>query len=300
MQDILTPIADYRVLSLRQLAVALDRKPDTVRKHVQSLKQDGFLTEQAAPPGAGRGRPVLFYGVTARACAWLKERGVITSHIDDENIMAREYHLKGHHQLQNSFRLHLVHAGRHTAKPLRVDCMASASPVHATQMQIASLSRRAGRQTFRPDLVVRWQHTPRKKNLLYFVEVDCGTESLVQPNSTEGNALATKVIHYLYYWREKGYTCYEPVWNCRFHGFRLLFLVHHVSRLTGISHLLRQLPPQADFIWLTDPRPLLDQGVSGAIWYPRGCREKPPVSMLDRLAFACPSAELRQEAGLFL
>ena len=55
------------------------------------------------------------------------------------------------------------------------------------------------------------------------------------------------------------------LWNCRFRGFRLLFITHNRGRLCTLCRLIREMQP-AEFIWLTDQADLLSKGVWAPIW----------------------------------
>jgi len=131
---------------------------------------------------------------------------------------------------------------------------------------------------FTPDCVMALTHKGIHKTLLFFLEVDMGTETLASPKRTKVD-VRQKVVNYQTYLRFKRYRRYEHLWNCSLNGFRLLFLAYGPGRLASLCRLVRDMPP-SDFIWLTDRRLLLSKGVWADIWSRGGRHDVPPQSIL--------------------
>ena len=90
----------------------------------------------------------------------------------------------------------------------------------------------SGGVTFLPDGVFSITHRGRQKTLLFFLEVDMGTESLTT-NRGGGKDIRQKIITYQWYFRTGGYRRYEQIFGTQFKGFRLLFLTNTTSRLAA-------------------------------------------------------------------
>ena len=138
-----------------------------------------------------------------------------------------------------------------------------------------------GRKMFTPDGVFTITDTVENKSLLFFLEADCGSESLA---STERHIkdVRQKIANYSAYFDNLGYKRYEEFWKCRLNGFRLLFVTNALSRLNNLCRLVREMPP-SDFIWLTQSQAIFKEGVSGRIWVSGGNIESSRQSVLGSL-----------------
>ena len=66
-------IAEYRMLSVTQLAVILHKSRQVVRKRLKDLEKAGLIEVVGREFGRGRGRPENSLGVTERSVNILKE-----------------------------------------------------------------------------------------------------------------------------------------------------------------------------------------------------------------------------------
>jgi hypothetical protein len=118
--------------------------------------------------------------------------------------------------------------------------------------------------------------------LLFFLEVDMGTETLATPARTTGD-ICQKITTYQTYFRSQTYKRYETVFKGSLNGFRLLFLSHSPARTANLCRLIRQMPP-SNFIWVTDPTHLFEHGVGASIWSRGGKDQEALHSILGGLA----------------
>jgi hypothetical protein len=123
-----------------------------------------------------------------------------------------------------------------------------------------------------------------KKSLLFFLEVDMGTETIASP-SRGPKDLRQKIIRYQDLFTSASYKGYEGVFDSKFNGFRLLFLANSAARLNSLCRLVQEMPP-SDFIWLGDQEKMFSQGLSAKIWA-RGGRIKDPAQSILGPGFAC-------------
>ncbi len=117
---------------------------------------------------------------------------------------------------------------------------------------------------FVPDGVLLLRHVDAGKALLFFVEVDMGSQPLRSP--TSGVAIDTKIRRYRSLFVSGGHRRYEALAGCPLRGFRLLFVCGSLTRLAQLLPLARQSGP-CDFVWGTDQGRLVRDGIWGSIWH---------------------------------
>jgi len=140
---------------------------------------------------------------------------------------------------------------------------------------------------FAPDGILSITHQDKGKTLLFFLEVDMGTESVASIGRSPRD-LRQKVLNYQQCYRENRYKPYEKIWDSTLEGFRLLFLTTTEARLASICSLIQSMPP-ADFIWVTTMGRMFSHGLSGRIWVRGGRRNAPEESILgSELACLAP------------
>ena len=118
--------------------------------------------------------------------------------------------------------------------------------------------------TFIPDGVFMIRSKEQGKSLLFFLEVDMSTESLVSKN-LNSSSIEDKIKAYRYYFERQIYKRYEKKWRTKFNGFRLLFLANASDRKVKISNLVNQ-DSSNDFIWITDQDEMFEKGIGSKIW----------------------------------
>ena len=144
---------------------------------------------------------------------------------------------------------------------------------------------------FIPDGVFSITNGPAetKKTLLFFLEVDMGTETLVSSKHSSKD-IREKILNYKDLFRTNRYKRYEDVFGSRLNGFRLLILVNTASRLTPLCRLVREMPP-SDFLWLAAQEKMFSRGLSAEIWFRGGKHEEQPQSILGS-KLACETTVL--------
>ena len=139
---------------------------------------------------------------------------------------------------------------------------------------------------FTPDAVFGTCDSVESRTCLFFLEVDCGTETIASPRR-DLTDIRQKVINYQWYFQSLGYKRYEEVFQCRLQGFRLLFLTNSLGRLTALCRLTQEIQP-SNFVWLTECRHLFPDGVSARIWAKGGDLQGPGQSILGSLCCQAP------------
>jgi hypothetical protein len=117
---------------------------------------------------------------------------------------------------------------------------------------------------FIPDGVFSITNEEISKTLLFFLEVDMGTEIFASMDRGP-KGIRQKILNFQALFHNSHYKRYEHIFNSILNGFRLLFLTNTASRLATLSRLVKEMPP-SDFIWLTDQDSMFTHGVSAEIW----------------------------------
>ncbi|MEX2389219.1 MAG: replication-relaxation family protein [Phycisphaeraceae bacterium] len=191
-----------------------------------------------------------------------------------------------HQLLLNDFRVRLlelwrkrdVFDGAFLAADTPAACLGDAeAPLLHEQVQIGPDTER-----FVPDGVFYLERRHPPKALLFFLEVDRGTEPLTS-NTNRTRSIQRKVQRYQHYFANVGYWRYARHWNRSFKGFRLLLLTDSSARLASLCDRVAAMPPH-DFVWLTDIEWLRGYGLEAPIWLAGGRRSAGRWSILHRPA----------------
>ena len=214
----------------------------------------------------------------------LRGKGLLGSKIPNKNVTAEKIPLR-HQFLVNDFRIQLiamqgvipaVHARFLSPTSPFLDRSSDDKPlVHG---RFPDEDAPDGWVDFTPDGVLALTHTESDRPLLFFLEVDMGTETRASPKRSRGD-IRQKILNYHATYRLGRYRRYEHIWNLRPRGFRLLLLAHSPARMAALSRLVRDMPP-ADYIYVSDWEALLSQGVWAEIWAKGGQTDRQRCSIL--------------------
>lgn len=285
-------LADHRFLTMAQLAAVLQKKKPAVRKRIRDLKKEGFVEVTANEYGQSFGRPESLLGLTEKAAYILKENKQIAENIPYENIGPVSARLINHQLLLNWFRIHLDQINR-VIPGLGCTFLAYNSPFvplrHDGQVIIrdsSPIGRRSIREaTFTPDAAFVIEDST--KTLLFFLEVDCGTETLASPQR-DMRDIRQKILKYQWYFQSLKYKRYEKIFETsKLRGFRVLFLTKTTGRMTALCKLTQEMQPSR-FIWLTEQERMFNEGVSANIWARGGNIMATQQSILGRLCCMAP------------
>lgn len=130
-----------------------------------------------------------------------------------------------------------------------------------------------------PDLSFCLRSIQRENPILFFTEIDRGTEPIRRAGA--GTDLERKLERYVELRTTNRYRTVldEDLQACR--GFRVLFVTPDANRRKQLEALIRDFA--GDFIWVTDFRQLAEKGVAGRIWT-TGRKEEVGRSILGSLA----------------
>jgi len=271
---LLEKFASYKVLTIKQVALLCDRSLQATRRSVRQLvkkellsKDDKFYTNRP-----GRREELLF--LTSKGSGILQNTGLI----DDVHFSEQEQGFAVDHEiLLNWFHIHLREIVR----------------IHP-QLLLQSGSRNSflttdsnpSTETFIPDGVFSLFNELDNKALLFFLEVDMGTESFGSA-SANASTIEKKILNYQEYFYSGCYKEWQKSFGCKFNGFRLLILANEFIRHSKLCKRVEVTPPN-NFIWLTDQSKMFEKGLGDTIWTAAGNRDKPLQSILGSLACATP------------
>lgn len=286
-QSLLLWLAEYRVLSTSQIALLNEKNTRSIRRQMKNLLDLNFVESIQRSFTGARGRPEGLFCLSQKGVDLLHENRMFDPLISLERIQWKGWQSLEHQigvnwvlihtkVLERSTHLKVNHIS-HTS-PIYPDCKSSEPFIHDTVLFKDGLKQIG----FTPDAVLVIEDTSQNKSLLFFLEFDRATESLV---GSKSNSILQKIRNYQAYFQQGGYKRYEKVFNCCFKGFRLLFVSESKHRYLNLCRLVSDHTPSG-FIWLTQLENIQTKGIGSRIWTRGGNLNEPPESVLgSNLAF---------------
>jgi len=296
--QVLTAIAEHRVLTASQVTAIQRKSRQVVRRRLAQLESAGFIVSTVRGFGQRRGRPEKLVTLTQEGANLLSSKYPVLRGIPINKINAEKIRCIEHQLLANWFRIHLDEI--ESAMPeYSIRFLSPDSPFlkrENSDIPLIFEPSPAGKNAqnssgFTPDGVFSITNREKQITLLFFLEVDMGTESVASLKRNPRD-IRQKVINYQEYFRNNRYNRYEKYWDCNLKGFRLLFLTNTNSRLVVLSRLVQEMPPSR-FIWLTSLEQMFSHGLSAEIWTRAGKQEAPSGSILGPSACRTPVMPLK-------
>jgi len=285
--DIVKHLAEYRILSVSQLAAVFRKSKQVIRRRCRELKLQGVVKTNNEF-GQSFGRPESLFGLTERGIDLLRDKGLVGRDVLYKHVGPVSNRLIDHQLLMNWFRIHLNEIDKVEPRPTH-KFWAYNSPFIPRKEGGSSIITDyspIGRRTveevkFTPDAVFTITNADKDITLLSFLEVDCGTETLASPQRNMSD-IHQKILNYQWYFDTLKYKRYEKIFKVPFlHGFRLLFLTKTAGRLAALCKLTQEMAP-SDFVWLTEQDRLFTDGVFAKIWARGGNLQVAQQSLLGR------------------
>lgn len=289
---LLSHIAECKFLTVKQLSAITQRTMQVVRRRFRYLEKQHFINRKERSFGSGRGRRENIIIMTQKGLDLLRHKEILSAHTKYITDKTPGSIFIDHDILVNWVFIHLLQVERDNPKfavqhftTSSHDLIAGDAGNPLIQERFATDETSEKLLTMIPDSVFTISH--QEKTILFFLEVDMGTETLASTQHEPGD-VRQKIINYQSLFRSSHYKRYEKIFNATINGFRLLFLSNTVSRMKKIGDLTQQMPP-SDFIWITDQNKMFSRGISAEIWARGGRHHKPPESILGpKLAFDAP------------
>ncbi len=111
-QELLTSIAEHRILNVSQLAVLHQRNPDALRRRLRVLRDRRLIGMASRGFGGGQGRPENVVSLREAGVDLMKASGVIDATVPCDRITAEKITCLDHELLINDFRVQLAQMQR--------------------------------------------------------------------------------------------------------------------------------------------------------------------------------------------
>ena len=254
----LKSLAEYRALTLPQLTALHFSGKKAAGRRLGQFVQENLVESIPRGPGRAPGRPESVFSLANAGIERLRDEGILRHSAPYEGVNAEQLlPCLDHQLLTNWFRIHLAQTEK-LHRCLTIRFLAPTSPFvgdgsdDRPRVRDAVLAGEApGKPAhFTPDGVFSIACKKQDKALLFFLEVDRGTESRASLQRGPGD-VRQKVLNYQTYFRQGGYKRYEATLEGSFNGFRLLILAHTAPNRTGLCRLVQDMRPSG-FIWVTD------------------------------------------------
>lgn len=267
-QELLIIIAEYQILLTEQISLITNLGRREVQRKINNLNKKDLINFVSRKPKGTKGRNENIISINEKGFEYLQNEKIIYTKISIEKFTLNRYSNIEHQLLLNWFRIHLNYMPKKN-EDLYTDFIPSASPF--LQLKSNGLTEISESFSFNkvdvnfiPDGVFYFQSKLQNKSLLFFLEVDMGTESLVS-HSSKSNNIASKIQNYRAFFQTENYKKYQTKWNTLFNGFRVLFITNTSDRKIKISNLVNS-EKSNDFIWIAHQYDLFDKGLGGKIW----------------------------------
>ena len=286
-------IAEHRIVTASQISAVLNKKRQSIWRRILELKKQDFVHISERQFGRSRGRPEKLLSMGSQGVDVLKEKQILDADVPDDLVIADKVHCVDHQLMLNWFHIHLKHVQAMRPR-LGIRFLSHSSPFlpkalsgHPLTTDFAPVEgNRDEVVKFIPDGVFSITDSVEGQTLLYFLEVDCGTETIASLKRKPTD-IRQKILNYGAYFDSLRYKRYEKLWNCQLEGFRLLFVTNTIERLASLCKLVREMPP-SDYVWLTEQSLILSKGVSAKIWARGGKADASPESIIDALCCQVP------------
>lgn len=283
--NLLFAMAQNEIMTLSQIAAIQRKSKQVARRRMRDMESAGLILSNTRGLGKCRGRPEKEFSLTNTGRELLRSRLPVLKNMPNETLIPKNLHCPDHQLLINWFRIHMMHI-EHVVPQLSVQCLSDLTSdvvgkngVHFIVSQPTTekdpLNDIKG---FKPDDVFSITHQEKQKTLLFFLEVDMGTESAASFERVQRD-IRQKIINYQQYFQNSEHKLYEKLLDCHLKGFRVLFLTNTRARLASLCKLVQRMPP-SDFIWLSTAEQMLSIGLSAKIWFRGGRIEEPKESII--------------------
>ena len=205
--ELLKLIAEHRVLLTAQVALLSGTGQRAAEKATQMLRDQGYLTFSHYDLEGNRGRPRGVCSLADRGVELLKKEGLIDAEIPNHRMTGEAIVHVSHELLINWFRIHLLQIDNHIPD-LQTEFISATTPFqplneNGLPMIADRISDDDADEGFIPDGVFCIRHEQQNKRLLFFLEVDRSTESIVSAQNPV--SISQKIRSYRSYFQTKGY-----------------------------------------------------------------------------------------------
>ena len=268
--QLLSWIAEYKFLTAKQLGSLSQRSRQVISRRKRNLESKNFVAIQERAFGDGPGHPESIIFLTKKGLKLLKDEDILSNHARYVTNATKDPIFVSHDLLVNWFFIHLIQVERENPSLSTQHLTISSHNLNKGNadkpllLERFSIDQSSENHFMIPDGVFIITNIESEKSLLFFLEVDMGTETLVNSKGKPTD-VRQKIINYQALFRTGQYKRYEKIFKAKLNGFRLLFLSNTPARLNALCRLVREMPP-TDFVWLADQDQMFSNGLSAEIW----------------------------------
>lgn len=278
-------LVEYGVLTSEQMSALGFGVVRSARRWADGMEEQGLVASSTRGFRGKRGQPEKVFTLTKEAVNLLKESALLRADVSIERVQWVSTRTLEHQLAVNWFAISVRELAL-APTFLEVRFLTSTNPflepLQSGHPHIAGFAADSDLESelewFTPDGVLSLTEPQSGKALLFFVEIDMGSEGLSTATGSQG-AISEKVRRYQAYFQSNAYKRYETEWNVKFNGFRLLFVAQDRTRSSQLSRLVQSVPPN-DFIWITDWVQIQDRGIGGFVWSRGGNQNEDKESIL--------------------
>ena len=267
---LLSSIAEYKFLTVKQLAAITQRSMQVIRRRIRTLRDECLISLKERDFGGRSGRLEYISFLTEKGLKLIRDKEILSAHAKYITDKTAESIFIDHDLLVSWFFIHLLQIERENqclfTKNLTISShnLNQGNAENPLIMERFSNDNTSENHSMIPDGVFIITDKETEKTLLFFLEVDMGTETLVNTKLTP-NDVRQKIINYQALFSTGQYKRYEKIFKAKLNGFRLLFLSNSPARLRALCKLAREMPP-TDFVWLSVQDQMFSNGLSAEIW----------------------------------
>jgi hypothetical protein len=202
---LLTYLADYEMLTVSQLSALCDRSRQVIRRRLRVMKGEDLIDTKL--PGFGRslGRAEELFFLSNKGSEFLMDKRAISCDPAGNRSEKTNSKFIDHDLLLNWFRIHLLQIEKAIPR-LHVRYLSPSSSFlprrnggHFSSVEGVPVNTDSKQSVeFTPDGVFSMTEKERQKTLLFFIEIDMGTESLAGPKR-DLRDVRQKIINYQTY-----------------------------------------------------------------------------------------------------
>jgi hypothetical protein len=267
---LLSAIAEYKFLTVKQLAVITQRSMQVIRRRLRSLRSECLISLKERDFGGTSGRLEYISFLSEKGLELARGKEILSAHAKYITDKTAKSIVIDHDLLVNWFFIHLIQIQRENPRLSTQHLTISSHKLNSGDaekpllMEQFSNDQSSENYTMIPDGVFIITDTESEKSLLFFLEVDMGTEAKTSSKGRPNN-IRQKIINYQALFGTGQYKRYEKIFNVSLNGFRLLFLSSTPAKLKSLCKIVQEIPP-TDFVWLADQDQMFSNGLSAEIW----------------------------------
>ena len=272
----LSNFVTHKVLTIKQLSALSGRSLQVIRRTIRNLVEKNVLAKDDTFYSNRPGRREEIVYLTQHGIEVLKARGIIP-HDDSYGEILKDGFPVEHDLLVTWFQIHL--------RPIEKSWPNLSVYTICNPFDIKTNTGNS-EETFIPDAIFCVVNNRDHKALLFFLEVDMGTESFGSSND-RASTIDKKIFNYQQYFYSGQYKQLANTFGFPFTGFRLLIVANEYQRHIALCKRIQTTPPN-NFIWLTDQESMFSKGLGDTIWAAAGEHDKSGHSILG--SFSCKTA----------